>query len=204
MSLEVYRRGGKRLLDFFIAGLGLVFLAPLLGVIALLVKRQLGTPILFRQERTGAHGEPFVLLKFRTMHDSVGADGTALPDAQRLTEFGKRLRSSSLDELPELWNVFKGDMSVVGPRPLLMEYLPLYSPVQRRRHLVRPGLTGWAQINGRNALSWNEKFAMDVWYVDHVSLRLDLRILMRTLRVALRREGISGSGEATMSRFTGE
>lgn len=198
-----YARGGKRALDMVLAGGGLMVLSPVLGVVSLLVRRNLGTPVLFRQQRPGLDGRPFTLLKFRTMRDAVGPDGAPLSDAARLTPFGQRLRSSSLDELPELWNVVRGDMSLVGPRPLLMQYLPLYSASQARRHSVRPGLTGWAQVNGRNALSWDAKFCLDVWYVDHVSLRLDLSILWRTVTSVVRREGISAAGEATMPPFQG-
>ena len=180
----------------------LVLAAPLL-VLALLVGSRLGHPVLFRQRRPGLHGKPFEMVKFRTMTDARGPDGQLLPDAERLTRFGRLLRATSLDELPELWNVLKGDMSLVGPRPLLMEYLPLYSPEQARRHEVRPGITGWAQVNGRNALSWDAKFQLDVWYVEHRSLWLDIRILWLTVRKVLVREGISAAGEATMARFTG-
>ncbi len=194
----------KRALDVTAALLGLVLLSPVILILALLVNMKLGRPILFRQVRPGLHGKPFEMLKFRTMRDARGADGEPLPDAERLTEFGKLLRSTSLDELPELWNVLKGEMSLVGPRPLLMEYLPLYSAEQMRRHEVRPGITGWAQVNGRNALSWEEKFRLDVWYVDHRSLALDLRILARTLMTALRREGITAENAATAERFTGK
>ena len=167
------------------------------------MRRKLGSPVFFRQVRPGMNGEPFEMVKFRTMTDERGPDGQLLPDAVRLTAFGCFLRSSSLDELPELWNVLKGDMSLVGPRPLLMEYLPLYSPEQARRHEVRPGITGWAQVNGRNAISWEDKFRLDVWYVDHHSLWLDIKILLATIRKVLVRDGISASGEATMSKFTG-
>lgn len=198
-----YARGGKRVLDLVAGSVGLVVLSPVLGVVAVLVRRNLGSPVLFRQERPGLGGRPFTLLKFRTMLDAVGADGAVLPDSSRLTPFGEQLRSTSLDELPELWNVVRGDMSLVGPRPLLMQYLPLYSASQARRHSVRPGLTGWAQVNGRNALSWASKFELDVWYVDHVSLGLDLRILWRTVASVVRREGISAAGEATMPPFEG-
>jgi lipopolysaccharide/colanic/teichoic acid biosynthesis glycosyltransferase len=163
----------------------------------------MGAPILFRQRRPGLHGAPFEMVKFRTMRDAVDAGGQALPDSERLTRLGRFMRASSLDELPELWNVLKGDMSLVGPRPLLIEYLPLYSSEQARRHDVRPGVTGWAQVNGRNAISWDEKFALDVWYVDNRSLWLDLRIIGLTLRKVLRREGISAAGEATMPKFRG-
>ena len=164
---------------------------------------KLGSPVLFRQQRPGLHGQPFMMLKFRTMIDAVDRDGQQLPDAERLTPFGRWLRASSLDELPELLNILRGDMSLVGPRPLLMRYLPLYSPEQARRHDVRPGLTGWAQINGRNALSWEEKFALDQWYVEHRSFLLDLRILWLTALKVVKREGISSAGEATMPPFTG-
>lgn len=193
----------KRLLDFTAALLGLIALAlPLLALMAL-IRRRLGSPVFFRQIRPGLHGQPFEMVKFRTMTDACGPDGTLLPDAERLTPFGRFLRSTSLDELPELCNVLKGDMSLVGPRPLLMEYLPLYSPEQARRHEVRPGITGWAQVNGRNAISWEEKFALDTWYVDHQSLRLDIRILWLTVKKVLVREGISAAGEATIGKFTG-
>lgn len=193
----------KRVFDLLLVGVGLLLLALPLVVLAWLVRRRLGSPIFFRQIRPGRHGVPFEMVKFRTMTDARGADGQLLPDEQRLTPFGRWLRSTSLDELPELWNVLKGDMSLVGPRPLLMEYLPLYSAEQARRHEVPPGVTGWAQINGRNALSWDEKFALDVWYVDHRSWALDIKILWLTVRKVLMREGISAAGEATMPRFTG-
>ncbi len=176
---------------------------PLL-TLAWQVRRKLGSPVLFTQVRPGLHGKPFRMVKFRTMTDARDASGALLPDAQRLTPFGRFLRSSSLDELPELWNVLRGEMSLVGPRPLLMEYLPLYSPEQARRHEVRPGITGWAQINGRNAISWADKFALDVWYVDHRSLFLDIRILWLTVRKVLVRDGISAAGEATMPKFEGD
>lgn len=194
----------KRLFDLLLSfGLLLALALPLLLLWAL-VRRELGSPVLFRQIRPGLQGRPFMMIKFRTMTDKCGADGELLPDAQRLTSFGRFLRATSLDELPELWNVLRGEMSLVGPRPLLMEYLPLYSPEQARRHEVRPGITGWAQVNGRNALSWEERFKLDVWYVDHRSLWLDLRILWLTVRKVIVREGISAQGEATMPRFTGE
>ena len=193
----------KRLFDLLLSfGLLLVLALPLL-LLWVLVRRKLGSPVLFRQIRPGQHGRPFMMVKFRTMTDECGADGELLPDAQRLTAFGRFLRATSLDELPELWNVLRGEMSLVGPRPLLMEYLPLYSPEQARRHEVRPGITGWAQVNGRNALSWEERFKLDVWYVDHRSLGLDLRILWLTLRKVIVREGINAKGEATMPKFTG-
>jgi lipopolysaccharide/colanic/teichoic acid biosynthesis glycosyltransferase len=193
----------KRLFDLVASAIGLLILAVPLAVLAWLIRRKLGSPVLFRQVRPGLHGLPFTMVKFRTMTDEVGPDGALLPDAQRLTPFGRFLRASSLDELPELWNVLKGEMSLVGPRPLLMEYLPLYTPEQARRHEVRPGITGWAQVNGRNAISWADKFALDVWYVDHRSLWLDVRILWRTVRKVLVRDGISAAGEATMPKFTG-
>lgn len=193
----------KRLLDFLAAGLGLLLLSPILFVVAVLIKKRLGSPVLFRQVRPGMNSKPFQMIKFRTMRDAIDANGTPLPDSERMTPFGQFLRSTSLDELPELWNVLKGDMSLVGPRPLLMEYLPLYTPEQYRRHEVRPGVTGWAQINGRNALSWEEKFALDVWYVDNRSLWLDIKILVLTVKKVLFRDDISADGEVTMSRFTG-
>jgi sugar transferase EpsL len=171
-----------------------------LAAVALLVRVKLGAPVLFRQQRPGLRGRPFTLLKFRTMRDTAAVGNS---DQDRLTPFGRRLRSSSLDELPELWNVIKGEMSLVGPRPLLMEYLPLYSPEQLRRHEVRPGITGWAQVNGRNAATWEDRFARDVWYVDHLSVKLDVIIAMRTITGILRREGIAAEGHATMPRFTG-
>lgn len=193
----------KRFFDIVIAALALLLLAiPLLALIWQ-VRRKLGSPVFFRQTRPGRHGRPFQMVKFRTMTDAKGPDGRLLPDAERLTPFGRFLRSTSLDELPELFNVLKGDMSLVGPRPLLMEYLPLYTPEQSRRHEVRPGITGWAQVNGRNALGWEEKFKLDLWYVDHCSLWLDIKILWLTVRKVLVREGISADGEATMSKFTG-
>jgi len=193
----------KRLFDFSVALFALLVLALPLLVLAWLIRRKLGSPVLFKQLRPGLQGRPFTMVKFRTMTDERGPDGVLLPDSQRLTPFGRFLRASSLDELPELWNVLKGDMSLVGPRPLLMEYLPLYTPEQARRHAVRPGITGWAQVNGRNAISWADKFALDVWYVDHRSLWLDVQILWRTVRKVLVRDGISAAGEATMPKFTG-
>ncbi len=193
----------KRAIDFFLAAVALIFFAVPLVFLALLVRTQLGTPILFRQVRPGRNGRLFKLAKFRTMTDERDAAGELLPDASRLTPFGRWLRATSLDELPSLWNVLKGDMSLVGPRPLLVEYLRLYSPEQARRHEVRPGITGWAQVNGRNALTWEQKFELDVWYVDHQTFRLDLRILLMTVSKVFVREGISAKGEATMPRFTG-
>ena len=193
----------KRLFDFLLALLALLLLALPLLVVALLVRCKLGSPVLFRQVRPGLHGQPFEMVKFRTMTDARGADGALLPDAVRLTPFGRFLRASSLDELPELWNVLKGEMSLVGPRPLLMEYVPLYSAEQYRRHEVRPGVTGWALVNGRNAISWEEKFKLDVWYVEQQSLALDIKILWLTVKKVLLRDGISAAGEATMAKFTG-
>lgn len=193
----------KRSLDIVLAFIALALLLPVVVLLCLLVRFRLGSPVLFRQTRPGRNGAPFEMIKFRTMLDAVDAQGNPLPDDQRLTRLGSFLRSTSLDELPELWNVLKGDMSLVGPRPLLMEYLPLYSPEQARRHEVRPGVTGWAQVNGRNALSWDEKFKLDVWYVDNQSLWLDIRILFLTVKKVLVREGISADGEATMSKFKG-
>lgn len=200
---SVYRRLGKRVLDLVIALMALVQFLPLLLAVALLVRVRLGSPVFFQQRRPGLHGRPFLLIKFRSMTDIRDAQGRLLPDAERLPPFGRFLRSTSLDELPELWNVLRGDMSFVGPRPLLMQYLERYSPEQARRHEVRPGITGWAQVNGRNALTWAEKFALDVWYVDHISPALDLRILWLTLRTVLRREGISQDGQATAAEFEG-
>jgi len=193
----------KRLFDIVLACLALLLLGLPLLFLTWQVRRKLGSPAFFRQTRPGLDGRPFNMVKFRTMTDARGANGELLPDADRLTPFGRFLRASSLDELPELWNVLKGDMSLVGPRPLLMDYLPLYSAEQSRRHEVRPGITGWAQINGRNALSWDEKFKLDVWYVDNQSLWLDIKILWLTVRKVLVRDGISAAGEATMPRFTG-
>ena len=198
-----YRRHGKRLFDLALTIPGLVLVSPLLGLLALLVRWRLGRPVLFRQTRPGLHGQPFELCKFRTMTDARDAAGRLLPDAERLTRLGRLLRASSLDELPELWNVIRGDMSLVGPRPLLMAYLPLYTPEQARRHELPPGITGWAQVHGRNALTWQDKFTLDIWYVDHVSLSLDMKILLLTLWKVLRREGISQQGQATMEPFRG-
>lgn len=198
-----YRRFGKRSFDLGLTILLVVLTSPVLTLLALLVRIKLGSPILFRQQRPGLRGRPFILYKFRTMTSARDANDNLLPDAKRLTPFGHFLRSTSLDELPELWNVLKGDMSLVGPRPLLMQYLDRYTPEQARRHEVRPGITGWAQVNGRNALSWEEKFQLDVWYVDHLSLRLDMKIIALTLWKTLRREGISQPGQATMEEFKG-
>jgi sugar transferase EpsL len=193
----------KRSVDLLAAAAGLVVLSPALAALAVLVRVRLGCPVLFVQQRPGLNGKPFRLYKFRTMRDAVGPDDQPLPDSQRLTSFGRRLRATSLDELPELFNVLRGDMSLVGPRPLLMEYLPLYSPEQLRRHSMRPGLTGLAQVSGRNAVSWEEKFKSDVWYVDHWSLWLDLSILVRTAAQVVRRQGITQAGHATAAAFQG-
>ena len=193
----------KRVFDIVVSAVALTVLAPVMGLIALLVWRTMGRPVLFRQARPGLHGKPFVMYKFRTMRDLRDAEGKLLPDEARLTPFGRWLRATSLDELPELVNVLRGEMSLVGPRPLLMEYLDRYTPEQARRHEVKPGITGWAQIHGRNNLSWDERFKLDVWYVDNWSLWLDVKILWRTLWMVLRREGISAQGHATMPEFRG-
>jgi lipopolysaccharide/colanic/teichoic acid biosynthesis glycosyltransferase len=193
----------KRLFDFLVASLALLLLALPLLILAWIIRFKLGNPVLFLQVRPGLQGRPFTMVKFRTMTDERGPTGSLLPDAQRLTPFGCFLRASSLDELPELWNVLRGEMSLVGPRPLLMEYMSLYTPEQARRHEVRPGITGWAQVNGRNAICWADKFTLDVWYVDHRSLWLDMQILWRTVLKVLLRDGISSAGEATMPKFTG-
>jgi sugar transferase EpsL len=199
----MYRRGGKRLIDVAVSATGLILLSPLLLVLAVLTRRKLGSPILFRQKRPGLGGRPFTLLKFRTMTETRTSDGHIQPDADRLTTYGEWLRSTSLDELPELFNVLRGDMSLVGPRPLLVEYLPRYSAEQSRRHNVRPGLTGWAQVNGRNTLSWPQRFSMDVWYANNVSFGLDVRIAWRTVSAVVSRRGISPEGDVTMPPFSG-
>jgi len=193
----------KRILDISLGFLGLVIFAPIIATVAVQIRRKLGSPVFFRQTRPGKDGRLFQMVKFRTMLDALDKHGDPLPDDRRVTPFGNFLRSTSLDELPELWNVLRGDMSLVGPRPLLMEYLPLYSKEQYRRHQVRPGVTGWAQVNGRNAISWENKFKLDVWYVDNRSFWLDLKILSLTFKKVLVRDDISGEGEATMSKFTG-
>ncbi len=193
----------KRILDIIIASIALMLLSPLYAFVAYKVKKNLGSPVLFRQVRPGLHGRPFEMIKFRTMKDAIDANGQPLPDSERLTPFGRMLRSSSLDEIPELWNVIKGDMSIVGPRPLLMEYLPLYSPEQAKRHDVRPGMTGYAQVNGRNAIGWEEKFKLDIWYVENQSIWLDFKIMLKTVKKVLAKDDISAEGEATMSKFTG-
>lgn len=203
MSSTWYSRFGKRLFDHAAAAGGLLVLSPLLALLALLVRLGVGSPVLFSQPRPGVHGHPFSLYKFRTMTDERRADGTLLPDSQRLTALGRFLRRTSLDELPELFNVLRGDMSLVGPRPLLMHYLDRYTPRQARRHEVRPGITGWAVVHGRNTLSWDEKFEYDVWYVENVSLGLDLKILAYTVLLVLTGRGISADGHATMPEFRG-
>ena len=193
----------KRLLDIIIASIALILLSPLYAFVAYKVKKNLGSPVLFRQVRPGLHGKPFEMIKFRSMKDAVDAQGNLLPDSERLTPFGQMLRSTSLDEMPELWNVIKGDMSIVGPRPLLMEYLPLYNSEQVKRHNVRPGMTGHAQVNGRNAISWEEKFKLDTWYVENQSIWLDFKIMFKTVQKVIAKDDISAEGEATMTRFTG-
>jgi sugar transferase EpsL len=193
----------KRLFDFVVAGVALIALAPLMGLVALVVRLTLGRPVLFRQQRPGLHERPFTLIKFRTMIEARDATGCLLPDAERLPAFGRFLRATSLDELPELFNVLIGDMSLVGPRPWLMQYLERYTPEQRRRHDVRPGITGWAQINGRNAAAWEKRLALDLWYVEHQSFALDLKILLLTLGQVIHAHGIHAPGEVTMSEFQG-
>lgn len=206
MSAALFPEGvprTKRVFDLVLTVPGLVLVSPILAVVALLVRLRLGSPVLFRQKRPGLRGRPFTLFKFRTMQDRRGADGQMLPDSQRLTRLGRALRSLSLDELPELINVVRGEMSLVGPRPLLMAYLERYSQEQARRHDVLPGMTGWAQIRGRNALTWEQKFALDLWYLDHWSLWLDVRILAETMLKAVRREGVTPPGQDTAEEFMG-
>ncbi|NKS47076.1 sugar transferase [Acinetobacter lwoffii] len=193
----------KRLLDIVIASSALVLLSPVYAFVAYKVRKNLGSPVLFRQVRPGLKGKPFEMIKFRSMKDAVDAQGNPLPDSERLTPFGQMLRSSSLDEMPELWNVIKGEMSIVGPRPLLMEYLPLYNSEQAKRHNLRPGITGYAQVNGRNAISWEKKFELDTWYVENQSLWLDFKIMLKTVKKVLAKDDISAEGEATMTKFTG-
>ncbi|WP_458774903.1 sugar transferase [Desulforhopalus sp. 52FAK] len=193
----------KRLFDIVASVVGLLLLSPLISVLALLVRLKLGSPVFFRQTRPGRDNIPIDMIKFRTMRDAFNSEGNSLPDSERITRFGRFLRTNSLDELPELWNVLKGDMSLVGPRPLLMEYMPLYNSEQARRHDVRPGVTGWAQVNGRNTLSWDEKFRLDVWYVDNHSVWLDMKILFLTIQKVIRRDGINQEGVATMTKFRG-
>ncbi|MDA1171682.1 MAG: sugar transferase [Proteobacteria bacterium] len=193
----------KRLLDIVIASSALVLLSPVYALVAYKVKKNLGSPVLFRQVRPGLHGKPFEMIKFRSMKDALDTAGNPLPDSERLTPFGKMLRATSLDEMPELWNVIKGDMSIVGPRPLLMEYLPLYNSEQAKRHDVRPGITGYAQVNGRNAISWEKKFELDTWYVNNQSLWLDFKIMLKTVKKVLAKDDISAEGDVTMHKFTG-
>jgi len=193
----------KRIIDITIASTALILLSPVYLIVAHKVKKNLGSPVLFRQVRPGLHGKPFEMIKFRTMKDALDTDGNPLPDSERLTPFGKMLRATSLDEMPELWNVIKGDMSIVGPRPLLMEYLPLYNEQQAKRHNVRPGITGYAQVNGRNAISWEKKFELDTWYVENQSLWLDFKIMLKTIKKVIAKDDISAEGEATMTKFTG-
>ncbi len=193
----------KRLLDIVIASIALILLSPVYFIVARKVKKNLGSPVLFRQVRPGLHGKPFEMIKFRTMKDAVDANSNPLPDSERLTPFGKMLRATSLDEMPELWNVIKGDMSIVGPRPLLVEYLPLYNEEQAKRHHVRAGIRGYAQVNGRNAISWEKKFELDTWYVENQSLWLDFKIMLKTVKKVLAKDDISAEGEVTMSKFTG-
>ncbi|EPE2208317.1 sugar transferase [Vibrio parahaemolyticus] len=194
----------KRLFDFLASLIALILLSPIIALVAWKIRKNLGSPVLFRQTRPGLNGKPFEMVKFRTMKDAVDQQGNPLPDSERMTPFGDKLRNSSLDELPELWNVLKGEMSLVGPRPLLMQYLPLYSKEQARRHEVRPGVTGWAQINGRNAISWEDKFKLDVWYVDNRNLWLDIKILVLTVKKVFVKEGISADGHVTIEPFTGQ
>lgn len=193
----------KRMFDILVAALGLLLLSPILLLLIRRIGKDMGKPVFFRQTRPGKNAKPFKMIKFRSMRDAADQDGNPLPDSERITPLGQKLRSSSLDELPELWNVLKGEMSLVGPRPLLMEYVPLYTPEQARRMDVRPGITGWAQVNGRNAISWEEKFKLDLWYLDHRSFLLDLKILWMTTLKVLLRDGISADGDATMPRFKG-
>jgi lipopolysaccharide/colanic/teichoic acid biosynthesis glycosyltransferase len=193
----------KRVCDVVIASTALIILSPLYAYVTYKVRKNLGSPVLFRQVRPGLHGKPFEMIKFRSMKDAVDENGNLLPDSERLTPFGKMLRATSLDEMPELWNVIKGEMSIVGPRPLLMEYLPLYNVEQAKRHNVRPGMTGHAQVNGRNAISWEEKFKLDTWYVENQSLWLDFKIMLKTVKKVIAKDDISAEGEATMSKFTG-
>jgi len=206
MSLRLFPKHipiSKRLFDLAVTIPGLIILSPLMLVIAVAIRFVMGTPVVFRQKRPGLNAEVFTVYKFRTMSGGVDKQGNPLPDSQRLTRFGNFLRASSLDELPELWNIARGEMSLVGPRPLLVDYLARYSKEQARRHAVLPGLTGWAQVNGRNVLTWEEKFRLDIWYVDHWSFWLDIKILLMTVGIVLRREGISQPGKATMEEFTG-
>lgn len=199
----MYQKCIKRLLDIVISLTALVILSPVLLVVAVLVRAKLGSPVIFHQDRPGYHERVFKLCKFRSMTDERGADGELLPDEVRLTRFGKALRATSLDELPELWNILKGDMSLIGPRPLLVKYLPLYNEFQRHRHDVKPGLTGWAQVNGRNTITWEQRFEYDVYYVNHISFMMDLKILFQTVAVVFRHSDINSATDATMEAFTG-
>jgi lipopolysaccharide/colanic/teichoic acid biosynthesis glycosyltransferase len=194
----------KRIFDILVSGVALIALSLVIIFLYVLIKKKLGAPVFFRQQRPGLNSKVFEMIKFRSMRDATDEHGNALPDNERLTPFGEKLRSTSLDELPGLWNVFKGDMSLVGPRPLLVEYLPLYSDEQARRHTVKPGITGWAQINGRNAISWQQKFELDVWYVNHQSFWLDIKILLLTVKKVFARSDINAAGEVTMTKFTGD
>ncbi len=200
----MYNQFIKRILDIVISFAALVFLSPLFLIVVVLVRKKLGKPAIFKQERPGLHGEIFTLYKFRSMTNQINQNGELLPDEVRLTKFGKMLRATSLDELPELWNILKGEMSLVGPRPLLVKYLPLYSKEQKRRHDVRPGLTGWAQVNGRNSISWNEKFKLDVWYVEHYCFFIDLKIIFMTIKKVFSQDDINQEGQATAEDFTGD
>ena len=193
----------KRLIDILLSSMAILVLSPIMAVTAILVRWRLESPVIYSQERAGIHGKPFKLFKFRTMRDEYDSTGQHRSDSERLTRFGHVLRSTSLDELPELWNVLRGEMSLVGPRPLLLDYLPLYNAEQMQRHHVRPGITGWAQVNGRNSLSWEDRFALDIWYVQNQAFWLDAKLMLLTVLKVLRREGISGAGEVTMARFTG-
>ena len=193
----------KRIFDFLASLIALILFSPIIALVAWKIRKNLGSPVLFRQTRPGLNGKPFEMVKFRTMKDAVDLQGNPLPDSERMTPFGDKLRNSSLDELPELWNVLKGEMSLVGPRPLLMQYLPLYNAEQARRHDVRPGVTGWAQVNGRNAISWHQKFSLDVWYVQNTSFWLDIKILLLTIKKVFIKEGISSNGHATTEYFKG-
>ncbi|ENC6435812.1 sugar transferase [Aeromonas veronii] len=193
----------KRFFDLIASFFALLLLSPIIILVAWKIRKDLGAPVIFRQVRPGLHGRPFQMIKFRTMKDAVDAQGNLLPDSERMTPFGNKLRNSSIDELPELWNVLKGEMSLVGPRPLLMQYLPLYSKEQARRHEMRPGITGWAQVNGRNTISWEEKFKLDIWYIENYSFSLDIKIILLTLKKVFAKEGISAKGHVTIEPFTG-
>lgn len=193
----------KRVFDITVSCIALLIFFPLMLVVGWKIKKNLGSPIIFKQTRPGLNGKPFQMIKFRTMKDAFGADGSALPDSERMTDFGNKLRNTSIDELPELWNVIKGDMSLVGPRPLLMDYLPLYNSEQYRRHEACPGITGWAQVNGRNSISWEEKFDLDVWYIDNQTLWLDIKVICLTAKKVFVKEGISADGHVTIEPFTG-